>query len=52
MKIKNKMFNISIALLFIAWILKMHFIFGGDYLFRIGTIGVLISIVLDIVLAP
>ena len=26
----------------------MQFIFGGDYLFRIGTIGVLISIVLNI----
>ena len=49
MKIKNKLFNISIALLFIAWILKMQFIFGGDYLFRIGTIGVLISIVLNII---
>jgi len=48
MKIKNKLFNISIAILFIAWILKMQFIFGGDYLFRIGTIGVLISIVLNI----
>ena len=27
----------------------MQFIFGGDYLFRIGTIGVLISIVSNIV---
>jgi hypothetical protein len=49
MKIKNKLFHISIALIFIAWILKMQFIFGGDYLFRIGTIGVLISIVLNII---
>jgi hypothetical protein len=46
---KNKLFQISIAILFIAWILKMQFIFGGDYLFRIGTIGVLISIVSNIV---
>jgi hypothetical protein len=46
---KNKLFQISIAILFLAWILKMQFIFGGDYLFRIGTIGVLISIVSNIV---
>jgi len=49
MKIKNKLLHLSIALIFIAWILKMQFIFGGDYLFRIGTIGVLISIVLNII---
>jgi hypothetical protein len=34
---------------FLAWILKMQFIYGGDYLFRIGTIGVLISLVAQIV---
>jgi len=45
MKIKNKLFPISIAIVFFAWSLKMQFIYGGDYLFRIGTIGVLISIV-------
>ncbi len=35
--------------MFLAWILKMQFIYGGDYLFRIGTIGVLISLVAQIV---
>jgi hypothetical protein len=27
----------------------MHFIFGGDYLFRLGTLGVLISLVRQII---
>jgi hypothetical protein len=49
MKIKNKLFPISIAIVFFAWTLKMQFIYGGDYLFRIGTIGVLISILGQII---
>ncbi len=28
----------------------MHFIFGGDHLFRIGTFGILISIIVQIIL--
>jgi hypothetical protein len=28
---------------------KMHFIFGGDYLFRIGTLGVLLSFIAQII---
>jgi hypothetical protein len=27
----------------------MHFVFGGDYLFRLGTLGVLISFVMQII---
>lgn len=49
MKLPFKLFCISIILIFLAWIAKMHFIFGGDYLFRIGTIGVLISLILQII---
>lgn len=43
-----KLFCFSICLVFIAWIAKMQFIFGGDYLFRLGTIGVLISLIAQI----
>ncbi len=32
-------------MLFLAWVAKMQFIFGGDYLFRIGTIGIVVSFV-------
>lgn len=42
--IPYKLFLISIYMLFLAWIAKMQFIFGGDYLFRIGTIGVVIAL--------
>lgn len=40
-----KLFYVSSAAIFLAWIAKMHFVFGGDYLFRIGTIGILLSLV-------
>jgi hypothetical protein len=49
MKFTFKLFSISIILIFLAWIAKMHFIFGGDYLFRIGTIGVLASFMAQII---
>jgi hypothetical protein len=48
MKFTFKLFFISTILIFLAWVAKMHFIFGGDYLFRTGTIGVLISFVVQI----
>lgn len=48
MSITLKIFCFSICLVFIAWIEKMQFIFGGDYLFRLGTIGVLISLIAQI----
>ena len=50
MKLSFKLFLISIIILFIAWIVKMHFIFGGDYLFRFGTLGILIAIIAQIIL--
>jgi hypothetical protein len=49
MKFTFKLFSISIILIFFAWMVKMHFIFGGDYLFRIGTFGVLISFIIQII---
>lgn len=45
MKTAFRILNISISLLFIAWIAKLHFIFGGDYLFRLASAGVLLSLV-------
>ena len=45
MKSPFHIFIFSISILFLAWIAKMQFIFGGDYLFRIGTIGVVISFI-------
>ena len=50
MKFTLRLFCTSIILIFFAWILKMHFIFGGDYLFRLGTIGVLVTFVTQIVI--
>jgi hypothetical protein len=49
MKYTFRLFCISIILLFLAWTAKMHFVFGGDYLFRLGTLGVLISFVSQII---
>lgn len=49
MKFTFKLFCFSAILIFLAWIAKMHFIFGGDYLFRLGTVGVLISLVFQII---
>jgi hypothetical protein len=49
MKYTFRLFCISIILLFLAWTAKMHFVFGGDYLFRLGTLGVLISFVTQII---
>jgi hypothetical protein len=49
MKWTFRLFCFSVILIFIAWIAKMHFIFGGDYLFRLGTIGVLLSIISQII---
>ncbi len=49
MKFTFRLFCISIILIFLAWIAKMHFIFGGDYVFRLGTLGVLLSIISQII---
>ena len=49
MKYTFRLFCISIILVFLAWTAKMHFVFGGDYLFRLGTLGVLISLVTQII---
>ncbi|MFN5324040.1 MAG: hypothetical protein ACK5C5_03900 [Bacteroidota bacterium] len=45
MKSAFKTFVVSSSMLFLAWVAKMQFIFGGDYLFRIGTIGIVVSFV-------
>lgn len=50
MKLAFKLLIISIIIVFFAWIAKMHFIFGGDYLFRLGTFGILIAIIAQIIL--
>ena len=51
MKANNlfRLFIISIVLIFSAWIAKMHFVFGGDYLFRIGTVGIILSLLIQLV---
>ncbi len=49
MKYTFRLFCISIIIVFLAWTAKMHFVFGGDYLFRLGTLGVLISFVSQII---
>ena len=49
MKYTFRLFCISIIIVFLAWTAKMHFVFGGDYLFRLGTLGVLISFVTQII---
>jgi hypothetical protein len=49
MKYTSRLFRYSIILIFVAWTAKMHFVFGGDYVFRIGTLGVLFSIVSQII---
>jgi hypothetical protein len=48
MQFTLRLFCFSSCLIFIAWIAKMQFIFGGDYLFRLGTFGVLISLIVQI----
>jgi hypothetical protein len=51
MKTNNlfRLFITSIFLTFSAWIAKMHFAFGGDYLFRIGTVGIVLSLLIQLV---
>lgn len=49
MKFTFRLFCSSIILIFLAWTAKMHFVFGGDYVFRLGTLGVLLSIVSQII---
>ncbi len=49
MKYTFRLFCISIIIVFLAWTAKMHFVFGGDYLYRLGTLGVLISFVSQII---
>jgi|GEM_PF-1743032 len=43
-----RLFIVSTCFIFIAWIAKFHFVYGGDHLFRAGTIGVLISLTAQI----
>jgi hypothetical protein len=39
-------------LLTLAWMAKLQFIFGGDYLFRAASLGILISIAISIYDTP
>jgi hypothetical protein len=47
MKKSFALFVVSVSVLFLAWIAKMHFVFGGDYLFRLGTVGIIISFIIQ-----
>ncbi len=49
MKAIFRLFCISSTLLFFAWIAKLQFIYGGDYLFRIATTGIHIAIIIQTV---
>lgn len=51
MRFTFTLFCVSIFSVCLAWIAKMHFVFGGDYLFRIGTVGILISLIFQIIFA-
>jgi hypothetical protein len=44
MKLSVTLFHISSSFLFLAWIAKMHFVFGGDILFRISSVGIMVSL--------
>jgi len=46
--IAGSIFIVSVIFLFIAWICKMHFIPGGDIIFRIGTLGVVLALFIDL----
>lgn len=48
MNFPGKIFFVSALIMFLGWIAKMHFIPGGDYLFRIGTIGIVTSLIIQI----
>ncbi|HAD14326.1 MAG TPA: hypothetical protein DCF33_18040 [Saprospirales bacterium] len=48
MNFPGKIFEVSALIMFLGWIAKMHFIPGGDYLFRIGTIGIVTSLIIQI----
>lgn len=49
MKSAFRIYCISLVLLFIAWIAKLHFIFGGDYLFRTASTGIVFSLILQLI---
>lgn len=47
MKAIFRLFTISALLLFLAWIAKLQFVAGGDYLFRTATVGIILAIILQ-----
>lgn len=47
MNILFKLFSFCAVLLFISWIFKSHFVFGGDYLFRFSSVIILIILVMQ-----
>lgn len=51
MNTARTMFAIGSALTGIAWIAKMQFIPGGDLLFRIGTAGMVVGLLLQLPIA-
>ncbi len=48
MKLSFRLFCFSSMLLTLAWMAKLQFIFGGDYLFRIASLGILVALALSI----
>jgi len=51
MKASRTVFTIGCAVSWAAWVAKMQFIPGGDLLFRIGTAGMVVGLVLQLPIA-
>ena len=49
MKNYQTIFIISSGIIILGWLAKIHFIPGGDIAFRLGTIGVISSIVTQVI---
>jgi hypothetical protein len=50
MKFASRVYSISCMVLCLAWMAKLQFVFGGDYLFRLASIGILLSLAVSIYL--
>jgi hypothetical protein len=40
----------SSVIILVAWIAKMHFVYGGDILFRTSTAGMVLALIIQSVL--
>jgi hypothetical protein len=43
-----RLFCYAVVAIFLAWIFKLHFLPGGDFLFRAGSVGAAVSLLMQL----